>query len=127
MYRLLTASLLAVASLAAADGILSVNTWSDEGCTGNVDTVYLTGDNINPGSPSETYCFQNTPGSSLSDFQVADGWCQTTIDAGTYGDFVLTIWSGDNCEGSSQDYGSTFDGCVDIPYASVSLGCTNYY
>lgn len=128
MYRTLSAILIASAGLVAGmDGIFQANLWSGAGCTGSVNTVYITGDNINPGSLSESYCFTNAPGQSFNDFEVADGWCTTTIDAGTYGDFSLTTYAGSNCDGDNLGYGEASDDCVENVFGSVLLGCTNYY
>ncbi|PYH94890.1 hypothetical protein BO71DRAFT_398482 [Aspergillus ellipticus CBS 707.79] len=99
---LATASLVSATPLAARSDYVHITTWSGNNCEGSSANPTLSG--------SGNSCFQNLPGAS---FNAASGNSNCKV----------TTWSGTNCEGSSAVFQGTVEGCIGIPFASVSIDC----
>ncbi|KAJ5088735.1 hypothetical protein N7456_012351 [Penicillium angulare] len=88
--------------LTMRDETIKVTTWSGNNCEGSSANPSITG--------SGESCFNNLPGAS---FNVPNGNNKCKI----------TTWSGNNCEGSSAVYAGDVQGCIGVPFGSVSLDC----
>lgn len=88
--------------LTMRDENIRITTWSGNNCEGSSANPSITG--------SGHACFNNLPGAS---FNVPNGNNHCKI----------TTWSGTNCEGSSAVFAGDIQGCIAIPFGSVSLDC----
>ncbi|GKZ36739.1 hypothetical protein AbraIFM66950_007936 [Aspergillus brasiliensis] len=88
--------------LSSGDELIKITTWSGETCEGSSENPYIlrTGDS----------CFVSQSGASFN-VATADSKCN------------ITTWSETNCQGSSTAFAGDVQGCIGIPFASVSLDC----
>ncbi|GAT30976.1 similar to An15g05480 [Aspergillus luchuensis] len=88
--------------LSARSELIKITTWSGNNCEGSSANPFIT-----RGGES---CFVSLPGASFN-VSAADSKCK------------ITTWSEDNCQGSSANFAGDVQGCIGIPFASVSLDC----
>ncbi|XRM45044.1 hypothetical protein ABZX51_008146 [Aspergillus tubingensis] len=81
---------------------ITITTWSGNNCEGSSANPAIIGS-------GESY-FVSLPGASFN-VGTADSKCK------------ITTWSGDNCQGSSANFAGDVQGCIGIPFASVSVYC----
>ncbi|PYI06713.1 hypothetical protein BO78DRAFT_342768, partial [Aspergillus sclerotiicarbonarius CBS 121057] len=88
--------------LSARAESIKITTWSGNNCEGSSANPSIVG--------SGESCFESLPGASF-DVDTANNKCK------------ITTWSGTNCEGSSAVFAGDVQGCIGIPFGSVSIDC----
>ncbi|GCB27660.1 hypothetical protein AAWM_10545 [Aspergillus awamori] len=81
---------------------IKITTWSGNNCEGSSANPAISG--------SGDSCFMSLPGASFN-VDTGDNKCK------------ITTWSGNNCEGSSANFAGNVQGCIGIPFGSVSIDC----